>query len=186
MASISNHGATNLKRNIGAIKKLEDFIEKMRNQDIMISYERARTINADNPNTRYPLSEAIASSITSYEMLGKEAFGAERENLASVCMDYINQAYAQGVIEENKDKLQTQVEELQKQISKINTDYEVLLAENNELRREQEAASQSIVTLTSAIKDLGQDNKRLRKEVNWYKQELARGRMVVGHLETII
>jgi uncharacterized protein YoxC len=78
------------------------------------------------------------------------------------------------------------VEELQKQISKINTDYEVLLAENNELRREQEATSESIVTLTSTIKDLSQDNKQLRQEIHWYKQELARGRMVVGHLETIV
>jgi chromosome segregation ATPase len=186
MASTSSHGATNAKRNIRAIKDLEDFIEKMRNQDIMISYERARTINADNHNTPYPLSEAIASTITSYEMLGKGAFSAERENLASVCMDYINLAYAQGLIEENKDKLQSQVGELQKQISKINTDYEVLLAENNELRREQEAASESIVTLTTTIKDLSQDNKQLRKEINWYKQELTRGRMVVGHLETIV
>jgi outer membrane murein-binding lipoprotein Lpp len=186
MASTSSHGATNAKRNIRAIKDLEDFIKKMRNQDIMISYERARTINADNHNTPHPLSEAIVSTITSYEMLGKGAFSAERENLASVCMDYINRAYAQGLIEENKDKLQSQVGELQKQISKINTDYEVLLAENNELRREQEAASESIVTLTTTIKDLSQDNKQLREEINWYKQELTRGRMVVGHLETIV
>ncbi len=185
MASTSLQKATKNKRNIGAIKKLEEFIEKMRNQDIMILYERGRTITIDKDNTR-PLSEALASTITSYEMLGKEAFSSERENLASLCMDYINQAYAQGVIEENKDKLQIQVEELQKQIIKINTDYEVLLAENNELRREQEAASESIVTLTSTIKELTENNQELRKGVNWYKQELAIDRIFAGHLETIV
>lgn len=127
----------NNKKTKTAIKEVEDFIEKMRNQDIMILYERARSISADKDN-KEPLSQALASSLTSYEMLGKGAFLAERENLANLCIGYINDAYTQGVIKENKEKLQRQVEELQKQISKIATDYEVIFAENNELRREQE------------------------------------------------
>jgi hypothetical protein len=44
------------------------------------------------------------------------------------------------------------------------THYEVLLAENNELRREQEAANESASTLTSSIKDLTDENKELKKE----------------------
>ena len=56
---------------------------------------------------------------------------------------------------------------MQKQITKISTDYEVLLSENNELRREQEAANESVSTLTSTIKDLTEENKELRKELDW-------------------
>lgn len=151
-----------------AIRDVEDFIEKMRSQDIMILYERARSIGVDKDNTE-PLSQALASSLTSYEMLGKGGFLAERENLANLCIEYINNAYTQGLIKENKEKLQTQLEELQKQISKISTDYEVLLAENNEVRREQEAANESVSTLTSSMKDLIEENKNLKRELNWYK-----------------
>src|ERR671910_903983 len=153
MMSTSLKEATNNKKMSSSIEDVEDFIEKMRNQDIMILYERARSISVDKGN-KEPLSQALASSLTSYEMLGKGAFLSERENLANLCIEYINDAFTQGVIEENKEKLQSQVEELQKQISKLSTNYEVLLAENNELRREQEAASESISTLTSTIKDL--------------------------------
>ena len=35
--------------------------------------------------------------------------------------------------------------------------------ENNELRREQEAANESVSTLTSSIKDLTDENKELKK-----------------------
>jgi chromosome segregation ATPase len=103
-------------------------------------------------------------------MLGKEAFLSERENLANLCIGYINNAYTQGVIKENKEKLQRQVDEMQKQITKTSTGYEVLLSENNELRREQEAANESVSTLTSTIKDLTEENEELRKELDWYKQ----------------
>jgi hypothetical protein len=67
----------NNKKPNSAIKEVEDFIEKMRNQDIMILYERARSISADKDN-KEPLSQALASSLTSYEMLGKGAFLAEK------------------------------------------------------------------------------------------------------------
>jgi chromosome segregation ATPase len=137
----------------------------MRNQDIMILYERARSIRVDKGN-KEPLSQALASSLTSYEMLGKEAFLSERENLANLCIVYINNAYTQGVIKENKEKLQRQVEEMQKQIMKLAIDYEVLLSDNNELRREQEAANQSVSALTSTVKDLTEENKELRKELD--------------------
>jgi chromosome segregation ATPase len=59
---------------------------------------------------------------------------------------------------------------MQKQITKTSTNYEVLLSENNELRREQEAANESVSTLTSTIKDLTEENEELRKELDWYKQ----------------
>ena len=172
MVSTSLNDVTNNKKMSGAIKDVEEFIEKMRNQDIMILYERARSISVDKDN-KEALSQALASSLTSYEMLGKGAFLAERENLSNLCIGYINDAYTQGVIKENKEKLQRQVEELQKQISKIATDYEVLVAESNELRREQEAANESVSTLTSNMKDMTEENKELKKELNWYKRELG-------------
>src|SRR5919112_406307 len=162
MASTTLKEATNNKKMTSAIKDVEDFIQKMRNQDIMILYERARSISVDKGN-KEPLSQALASSISSYEMLGKGAFVSEREDLANLCIGYINDAYTQGVIEENKEKLQREVEELQKQISKVATDYEVLLAESNELRREQEAANESVSTLTSNMKDMTEENKELKK-----------------------
>src|SRR5215203_1412769 len=155
MASTSLKEATNNKKISSTIKDVEDFIEKMRNQDIMILYERARSINVEKGN-KEPLSQALASSLTTYEMLGKGAFLSERESLANLCIGYINDAYTRGVIKENKEKLQ-------KQISKMATGYEVLLAENNELRREQEAANESVSTLTSSIKDLTDENKELKK-----------------------
>ncbi len=105
-------------------------------------------------------------------MLGNGAFLSERENLANLCIGYINDAYTQGVIKENKEKLQRQVEELQKQISKIATDYEVLLSENNELKREREAANERISTLTISVEDLTDENKELKKELSYYKQVL--------------
>jgi hypothetical protein len=162
MVPTSLKEATNNKKMSNKIKDVEDFIEKMRNQDIMILYERARNISVDKDNNE-PLSQALASSLTSYEMLGKGAFLSERESLANLCIGYINDAYTRGVIRENKEKLQRQVEELQKQINKIAIDYEVLLAENNELRREQEAANESVSTLTSSIKALTDENKELKK-----------------------
>jgi hypothetical protein len=162
MVSTSLKEATNNKKISSTIKDVEDFIEKMRNQDIMILYERARSINVDKDNNE-PLSQALASSLTTYEMLGKGAFLSERESLANLCIGYINDAYTQGVIKENKEKLQRQVEELQKQMSKMATGYEVLLAENNELKREQDAANESVSTLTSSIKDLTDENKELKK-----------------------
>jgi hypothetical protein len=164
MVPTSLKEATNNKKKSNSIEDVDDFIEKMRNQDIVILYERARSINVDKGN-KEPLSQALASSLTSYEMLGKGSFLPERENLANMCIGYINDAYTQGVIKENKEKLQRQVEELQKQISKIDTDHEVLLAENNELRREQEAANESVSTLTSTIKDLMEENKELKKRL---------------------
>ena len=171
MVSTSLKEATNNKKMSSAIKDVENFIEKMRSQDIMILYERARSIIVDKDN-KEPLSQALASSITSYEILGKEAFLSERENLANLCIQYINDAYTQGVIEENKEKLQRQVEELQKQISKIATNYEVLLAENNELKREREAAANELIsTLTVSVENLTDENKELKKALNWYKQE---------------
>jgi chromosome segregation ATPase len=171
MLSTSLKEATNNKKMSNSIKDVENFIEKMRSQDIMVLYERARSIIVDKDN-KEPLSQALASSITSYEMLGKEAFLPERENLANLCIQYINDAYTQGVIEENKEKLQKQVEELQKQISKIATDYEVLLSENNELKREREAANERISTLTISVEDLTDENKELKKELSYYKQVL--------------
>jgi peptidoglycan hydrolase CwlO-like protein len=154
-----------------AIKDVEDFIDKMRNQDIMILYERARSIRVDKDN-KEPLSQALASSITSYEMLGKGAFVSEREDLANLCIGYINDAYTEGVIEENKEKLQREVEDLQKQISKTATDYEVLFAENNELKREREAANERISMLTISVEHLTDENKELKKELSYYKQVL--------------
>ena len=73
MASTTIKEATNNKKMTSAIKDVEDFIQKMRNQDIKILYERARSISVDKDN-KEPLSQALASSITSYEMLGKGAF----------------------------------------------------------------------------------------------------------------
>ncbi len=73
-----------------------------------------------------------------------------------------------------------------KQISKINTDYEVLLAEYNELRLEQEEVGESITALMSTIKDLVEHNKELKKENNWYKQELARGHIGARPVEMTV
>jgi hypothetical protein len=73
MVSTSLKEAANNKKISNTIKDVEDFIEKMRNQDIMILYERARSINVDKDN-KEPLSQALASSLTTYEMLGKGAF----------------------------------------------------------------------------------------------------------------
>lgn len=78
------------------------------------------------------------------------------------------------------------MQELPKQISKINTDYEVLLAECNELGLEQEAVGESITTLMSTIKDLVEHNKELKKENNLYKQELARGHIGARPVEMIV
>ena len=173
MVSTSLKEATDNTKTSSSIEGVEDFIEKMRNQDIMILYEKARSIRVDKDN-KEPLSQALVSSITSYEMLGKGAFLPERESLANVCIEYINDAYTQGIIKENKDKLQRQVEELQKQISKIATEYEVLLAENNEVIREQESANETISTLTSTIKDLMDENRKLKKEIDRYKPRIRR------------
>lgn len=78
MMSTSLKEPTNNKKMNGAIKDVEDFIEKMRNQDITILYERARGIRVDKGN-KEPLAQALASSLTTYEMLGKEAFLSERK-----------------------------------------------------------------------------------------------------------
>lgn len=180
MASTTLKEATNNnKKMTSAIKDVEDFIQKMRNQDIMILYERARSISVDKDN-KEPLSQALASSITNYEMLGKGAFVSEREDLANLCIGYINDAYTEGVIEENKEKLQREVEELQKQISKTATDYEVLFAENNELKREREAANERISMLTISVEHLTDENKELKKELSYYKQGLGSVRDNVG------
>ncbi len=167
--STSLKEATNNGKMSSTVKDVENFIQKMRNQDIMILYERARNSWVDEGNEE-PLSQALASSLTSHEMLGKDAFLQERENLANLCIGHINKAFTQGVIRENKEKLQRQVEEMKKQIIQVTTNYEVLLAENNEIRREQEAANESVSTLITAMKDLTEENQELKKELDWYKQ----------------
>ena len=154
------------------IRDVEDFIEKMRNQDIVILYEKARSIIVDRNNPE-PLSRALASSISNYEMLrkgGSSAFLPERENLANECIGYINDAYTQGIIKENKEKLRSQVEEMQKQLSKLSIDHEVLMSENNELRVEQAAANESISTLSNTIKELKEENALLKKDLELYKK----------------
>ena len=86
MVSTSIEEGVNNNRKGWAIKNVESFIEKMRNQDIVILYDKARSIIVDKDNNQQLLSEALASSITSYEMLGKRAFSSERENLANICI----------------------------------------------------------------------------------------------------
>ncbi len=167
--STSLKEATSNKEMESPIRDVEDFIEKMRNQDIVVLYEKARSISVDRDNPE-PLSQALASSISNYEMLGKGGGGAflpERENLANECIGYINDAYTQGIIKENKEKLRSQVEEMQKQLSKLSIDYEVLMSENNELRREQAAANESISTLSNTIKELKEENALLKKDLDW-------------------
>ncbi|MDQ3835497.1 MAG: hypothetical protein M3270_00990 [Thermoproteota archaeon] len=56
---------------------------------------------------------------------------------------------------------------MQKQLSKLSIDYEVLMSENNELRREQAAANESISTLSNTIKELKEENALLKKDLDW-------------------
>jgi hypothetical protein len=55
---------TTNKKMSSKIKDAEDFIEKMRNQDLMILYERAQSISVDKDN-KEPFSQASATSLTS-------------------------------------------------------------------------------------------------------------------------
>ncbi|MFL6482499.1 MAG: hypothetical protein ACJ70R_06190 [Nitrososphaera sp.] len=175
--------ATSNKEMESPIRDVEDFIKKMRNQDIVVLYEKARSISVDRDNPE-PLSQALASSISNYEMLGKGggggAFLPERVNLANECIEYINDAYTQGIIKENKEKLRSQVEEMQKQLSKLSIDHEVLMSENNELRREQAAANESIPNLSNTIKELKEENTLLKKKLDCYRQDSGIARDSTG------
>jgi hypothetical protein len=57
--------ATSNKEMERPIRDVEDFIKKMRNQDIVVLYEKARIIIVDRDNPE-PLSQALASSISNY------------------------------------------------------------------------------------------------------------------------
>ena len=100
LPSTSPKEATTNKEMESPIRDIEDFIEKMRNQDIVVLYEKARSIGVDRDNPE-SLSGALSSSISNYEMRckgGSSAFLSERENLANECIGYINDAYTQGTI----------------------------------------------------------------------------------------
>ena len=46
-------------------------------------------------------------------------------------------------------------------------------AENNELKREREAANERISMLTISVEHLTDENKELKKELSYYKQGLG-------------
>jgi len=89
---------------ISLIEAVEEFIRKLRSGGIIIVAEKARSIIVDK-DIKMTLAEALPCAISNYELLGKVggAFPpSERENLANLCLKYINEAYANGVIQENK------------------------------------------------------------------------------------
>jgi hypothetical protein len=90
---------------ISPIEPVEEFIRKLHSGDIIIVAEKARSIIVDK-DIKMTLAEALPSAISNYELLGKGgAFPtSERENLANLSLKYINEAYANGVIQENKRK----------------------------------------------------------------------------------
>src|SRR5687768_12511533 len=98
-----------------AIYEVEDFIKKMRNRDIIIDGEKARSIivyyhkgkkDDDKEDKRMTLAEALSASITDYE-LGIDLFPlSHQQGLANLCLPYINKAYTNGIILENKPRLQ--------------------------------------------------------------------------------
>jgi hypothetical protein len=86
-----------------SIEAVEEFISKMRSEVIIIVAEKARRIIIEE-DSKVVLGEALASSISTYELLGKEMFPFEQEKLANVCLRYINLAYTSGVIVYNKER----------------------------------------------------------------------------------
>jgi hypothetical protein len=60
MPTSLKEATNNNKKMNSSIKDVDNFIDKMRNQDIMILYERARSIRVDKGN-KEPLSQALAS-----------------------------------------------------------------------------------------------------------------------------
>jgi hypothetical protein len=94
-----------MRSSISPIEAVEEFIRKLRSGDIIIIVaEKARSIIVDK-DIKMTLAEALPCAISNYELLGKGgAFPpSERENLANLCLKYINEAYANGVIQENKE-----------------------------------------------------------------------------------
>jgi hypothetical protein len=87
------------------IEPVEEFIRKLHSGDIIIVAEKARSIIVDK-DIKMTLAEALPCAISNYELLGNGgAFPPlERENLANLCLKYINEAYANGVIQEDKRK----------------------------------------------------------------------------------
>jgi hypothetical protein len=85
------------------IEAVEEFIRKLHGGDIIIMAEKARSIIVDK-DIKMTLAEALSCAISNYELLGKDsAFPpSERENLANLCLKYINEVYANGFIQEDK------------------------------------------------------------------------------------
>jgi hypothetical protein len=87
------------------IEAVEEFIRKLHGGDIIIVAEKARSIIVDK-DIKMTLAEALPYAISNYELLGNGgAFPPlERENLANLCLKYINEAYANSIIQEDKRK----------------------------------------------------------------------------------
>jgi septal ring factor EnvC (AmiA/AmiB activator) len=118
------------------------------------------------------LSEALYAAINDYE-IKSEMLPGQQERWATICRTYINMAYTNGVVLENKEKYQARIEDLQKQVERLEGEKASLLAQIDEFEREQGSSNDRINTLQRDIVDVTDENRRLNEELNWYKREFG-------------
>jgi chromosome segregation ATPase len=135
------------------IRIVEDYIEKMRNEDIKILDDKAQRIIVDYKGVKVTLAIALANSLTDY-VLEQQVFPSERETLANVCIGYMNLAQTNGVIEGNKEKLQRKIEELQKQIEEKDKEIVSHLSEIQRLTEERDGAVKTAKSLQEDLIEL--------------------------------
>jgi chromosome segregation ATPase len=135
------------------IRIVEDFIEKMRTEVIKILDDKAQRIIVDYKGVNVTLAIALANSLTDY-MLEQQVFPSERETLANVCIGYMNLAQTNGVIEQNREKLQRKIEELQKQIEQKDKEIVSHLSEIQRLTEERDGAVKTANSLQEDLLEL--------------------------------
>jgi len=133
-----------LKKDKEAVSEVENFIERLRTRDLVISQEAEKFIykkgKSNGPYiTTFPttLSEGLSNAISYFET-NKDL--SKRRMFADLCLIWINRAYSHGVIQEGKrlitknKKLDEKVKHLQKRLNECKRKCHELEMEMAELR----------------------------------------------------
>jgi chromosome segregation ATPase len=148
-----------------SITDFEDFIEKMRNKDIIINGDKARSIIVDK-KTNTTLADNLAKRINKYKQARSGTIPSILETDIASCLEAINEAYAYGVVEENKERFQQEIKELQRQIKEKDEKIATYLADIDQLKQERDGAMETANKLSLELADMTGQKKALDEKFN--------------------
>lgn len=118
------------------ITETEHFIRMLRNHDYIILPEAHRIFydSTRYNNHRLSLADGLAAAISDYEMV--KSMPVVAQNFAGVCLYWINRAFSNGVVAENKEKLLPQLEAKDDEIAQLKRDKAQVLSDMQRISTE--------------------------------------------------